>query len=79
MGFITQEGLENLKKYKYVSGGYSKVDNIMNHWWEFCIKLMPMVNTIRLMLTIIVEYRAKYDYSGWVDCKYPGRTDLSPP
>jgi len=35
--------MENLKKYKYVSGGYSKVDMIMNHYWEFCIKLVPMV------------------------------------
>jgi len=43
MGFITREGMENLKKYKYVSGGYSKVDMIMNHYWEFCIKLVPMV------------------------------------
>lgn len=46
MGFITEEGLDNLKKYKYISGGYSPADKIMNHWWEFFVKLMPMVKTL---------------------------------
>ncbi len=44
MGYITNEGLRNLKAYKYVSGGYSQLDLIMNHWWEFFIKLIPMVS-----------------------------------
>lgn len=44
MGYISQEGLENLKKYKYVSGGRTKIDEIMNHWWEFVTTLMPMVS-----------------------------------
>ena len=43
MGFITKEGLEELKRYKYVSGGYSFMDKIMNHWWEFFVKLIPLV------------------------------------
>jgi len=43
MGFITEEGLKNLKAYKYVSGGYSFLDKIFNHWWEFFVKLIPMV------------------------------------
>jgi hypothetical protein len=43
MGFITEEGLKNLKNYKYVSGGYSFLDKIFNHWWEFFVKLIPMV------------------------------------
>ncbi len=43
MGFITKEGLVNLKNYKYVSGGYSKLDYVFNHWWEFFVKLIPMV------------------------------------
>ena len=34
MGFITEEGLKNLKNYKYVSGGYSFLDKIFNHWFE---------------------------------------------
>ena len=45
MGFITEEGLKNLKNYKYVSGGYSKLDYVFNHWWEFFVKLIPMVST----------------------------------
>jgi hypothetical protein len=44
MGFITKEGLEELKRYKYVSGGYSFFDKIMNHWWEFFVKLIPTVS-----------------------------------
>ncbi len=41
MGYITQEGLQNLKKYQYVSGGYSTMDKVMNHWWEFVVTLVP--------------------------------------
>lgn len=44
MGFITKEGLEELKRYKYVSCGYSFMDKIMNHWWEFFVKLIPLVS-----------------------------------
>lgn len=44
MGFITKAGLEELKRYKYVSGGYSFMDKIMNHWWEFFVKLIPLVS-----------------------------------
>ena len=29
MGFITPEGLKALREYKYVSGGYSPLDNIL--------------------------------------------------
>jgi hypothetical protein len=43
MGFISKEGLDNLKKYKYVSGGYTMFDKLMNHWWEFFVKLFPLV------------------------------------
>jgi hypothetical protein len=44
MGFITKDGLNNLKNYKYQSGGYSFIDKIMNYWWEFCVELIPMVS-----------------------------------
>jgi len=44
MGYITDDGLKALKAYKYVSGGYSFMDNIFNHWWEFFVKLIPMVS-----------------------------------
>ena len=42
MGYITPEGLKNLKAYKYVSGGYSSLDKLMNHWWEFFVTLIPI-------------------------------------
>lgn len=44
MGYITDDGLIALKNYKYISGGYSFMDKIMNHWWEFFVKLIPMVS-----------------------------------
>jgi len=44
MGYITKEGLHNLHSYKYISGGYSVIDNIMDKfWWQQVIKVMPMV------------------------------------
>lgn len=51
MGYITEQGLKELKNYKYQSGGYSFMDKIMNHWWEFFVKLIPMVNLIFARLT----------------------------
>jgi len=42
MGFITTEGFAHLDKYKYVSGGYSYLDNKFNYFWEAVAKLMPM-------------------------------------
>ena len=42
MGYITKQGLLNLKAYKYVSGGSSLMDNIMNYWWEFTLNFIPM-------------------------------------
>lgn len=47
MGYITKEGLENLKKYKYVSGGRTFLDNVLNPWWEFVTKLLPMVKFLK--------------------------------
>jgi hypothetical protein len=46
MGFISQEGLANLKKYKYMSGGRTFFDTLLNPWWEFVTTLMPMVRLI---------------------------------
>ena len=44
MGFITEEGLKQLKLYKYVSGPYSPLDTFLNkYWWEQIVKIMPMV------------------------------------
>lgn len=55
MGYITDDGLKALKAYKYVSGGYSFMDNIFNHWWEFFVKLIPLVSFSAL-------------YTGTVEC-----------
>ncbi|CAD8205485.1 unnamed protein product [Paramecium octaurelia] len=41
MAFISNTGLENLKKYKYVSGGYSYLDNKINPFWIFVSELYP--------------------------------------
>jgi hypothetical protein len=43
MGFITEEGLVQLKNYKYVSGGYSWLDNKINPFWVGCVELIPLV------------------------------------
>lgn len=56
MGFITQEGLQNLKQYKYVSGGRTFFDNVFNPWWEYVTTLMPMVYDQKLI--DLVEYGA---------------------
>jgi hypothetical protein len=45
MGFLTAEGLEGIKQFKYVSGGYSNLDNLMNPFWEWTVKQFPMVLT----------------------------------
>ncbi len=43
--FITEEGLKRLDEYKYVSGGYSWLDNKMNPFWVFFVdNLVPDVN-----------------------------------
>lgn len=61
MGFITEEGLKNLKNYKYVSGGYSFLDKIFNHWWEFFVKLIPLVSYKKLNLNVsFMIFRASH-------------------
>ena len=70
MGYITEEGLKNLKTYKYVSGGYSFLDKILNHWWEFFIKLIPMVSNKKQSLNVsymYLERRTKPDHIDRVD------------
>jgi phosphatidylglycerophosphate synthase/branched-subunit amino acid transport protein len=42
MGFITPDGFKHLDAYKYVSGGYSYLDNVFNHFWEAVAKCLPM-------------------------------------
>jgi hypothetical protein len=43
MPFITKEGLRQLDNYKYVSGGYSWLDNQINPYWEWSVKQLPLV------------------------------------
>jgi len=58
-GFIDEKGLENIKTHKYVSGVYTPIDNLMGHWWELFVKIIPssvapnMVTLLALILTII--------------------------
>eukprot|EP00920_Eleutheroschizon_duboscqi_P004361 GHVT01010060.1.p1 GENE.GHVT01010060.1~~GHVT01010060.1.p1 ORF type:complete len:429 (-),score=67.58 GHVT01010060.1:870-2156(-) len=41
--YIPPKGLQRLAKYKYHSGGCTPLDKVMNHWWEFAVKLVPPV------------------------------------
>jgi len=41
MGFITREGLKSLDSYHYKSGGYTKLDTLMNPFWEWFDSLIP--------------------------------------
>ncbi|CAI2370750.1 unnamed protein product [Moneuplotes crassus] len=40
--FITEEGKQNFKNYKYVSGEYSSTDLLLNPFWEWTTELFPM-------------------------------------
>jgi phosphatidylglycerophosphate synthase len=42
MGFISKEGLKALDSYHYKSGGYTKLDNLMNPFWEWVDSLIPV-------------------------------------
>ena len=42
--FISREGLKKLTEYKYVSGSYSFMDNVMTPFWNWFVTLIPMVS-----------------------------------
>lgn len=70
MGFITKEGLKQLDNYKYKPGGYTIIDNLMNYYWEWCVKLVPMSVAPNLLTFIgwclvIASYgnMLRYDYT----------------
>jgi len=49
---IPHEGLRELDQYKYHSGGYSKLDNKLNPFWEWCETKVPKSmapNTVTLI------------------------------
>ena len=39
--YVTPKGVTNLKKFKYKSGVYTPLDNVMNYWWIFCANFIP--------------------------------------
>lgn len=43
MPYITKAGLKQLDNYKYVGGAYSWLDNKMNPFWEWSVRLLPEV------------------------------------
>jgi len=52
MGYLTKKELENLKTFKYETTGYSALDNYMNYFWEWFVKLIPLsvaANTLTLL------------------------------
>ena len=69
-GFVTPQGLHELKLYKYKSGKYTWMDNQLNPFWEWCVSLVPMwvaPNLITLVgwLFVIASYvnMLIYDYT----------------
>ena len=55
---ITPEGLEHLRNRKYKATGYTPLDNLMNHYWEGCVKLLPIwmaPNLITLIGALILN------------------------
>ena len=49
--FLNKEALQSLKKYKYVSGDYSLLDNLLNPFWIRVTESFPMwlaPNTVTL-------------------------------
>jgi ethanolaminephosphotransferase len=70
MGFITKEGLKELDNYKYKPSESTFLDTIMNHYWEWCVKLVPMsvapnVITFVGWCLVIASYAnmLRYDYT----------------
>jgi phosphatidylglycerophosphate synthase len=70
MGFITEEGLKQLDHYRYKPGGSTLFDQLMNYYWEGCVKLAPMwvaPNLITFLgwCLVIASYAnmLRYDYT----------------
>lgn len=69
-GFITKEGLRELKRYKYKSGQYTWLDNKMNPYWEWVVSFVPMTVAPNLItfigwILVIFSYALMlcYDYT----------------
>lgn len=56
--FLTEAGLEQLSRFKYVAGPYTYLDNVLNPWWLFVAKFVPawvspnLVTLIGLFFTV---------------------------
>jgi len=81
MGFITHEGFRKLDSYKYVSGGYSWLDNIFNYFWEAVARLLPMwlapnlvtfigfiFMTLSYLIMIPYDLTLSHDIPRWTFC-----------
>ena len=42
--YISEEGLETLHDYKYVSGGYSPLEDFLMPFFNWVVTLIPMVS-----------------------------------
>ncbi len=43
--YLSENELEHIKSHKYKSAGYSKLDNIMDHFWKKCALYLPRVKS----------------------------------
>ena len=53
--YLSKDGLVNLKNYKYVSGKYTLLDNLLTPFWNKVTEIFPVwvaPNTITLIGTI---------------------------
>ena len=42
--YFSEDEMNHIKDHKYETTGYSKLDNLMNPFWEACANRIPYVN-----------------------------------
>ena len=47
---LSKQELENLSNYKYVTDDWTPLDKIFDYWWEFVVRLVPLVSNLSLTL-----------------------------
>ena len=50
--YISDDGLKNIKNFKYKAGVYSKLDQQMNPFWLWCCEFLPRTmapNTVTIL------------------------------
>eukprot|EP01138_Halocafeteria_seosinensis_P015289 gb/GECG01015605.1/.p1 GENE.gb/GECG01015605.1/~~gb/GECG01015605.1/.p1 ORF type:complete len:397 (+),score=34.77 gb/GECG01015605.1/:1-1191(+) len=56
---LSKQELQNLRKQKYTAGGYTPLDNVLNHYWKFVSNYIPsfvspnMVTLLGLAVALI--------------------------